>query len=208
MRIGIIGAGSVGKALAGGWVRAGHDVTLGVRSPDAARALAAASATGARLAPVPDAAAGAEVVVLATPWEATEDAIEACADLSGKVVVDCTNPLRRGLDGLAVGTTDSAGERVGRWAAGARVVKAFNTTGANNMENPQYGDRAASMFFCGDDEAARATVRTLVEDLGFEAVDCGPLRAARYLEPVAMLWIHLAHERGLGREIAFALLRR
>ena len=91
---------------------------------------------------------------------------------------------------------------------GARVVKAFNTTGAGNMANPKFGTQAATMFICGDDESAKATVGKLAEELGFEAVDAGPLMAARYLEPLAMLWIHLALKMGWGTNFAFKILKR
>jgi hypothetical protein len=92
---------------------------------------------------------------------------------------------------------------VARWAPGARVVKAFNTTGAGNMADPRFGNEHATMFMCGDDAAAKRTVGTLAEALGFEAVDAGPLRQARLLEPLAMLWISLAYAAGHGPNIAF-----
>jgi 8-hydroxy-5-deazaflavin:NADPH oxidoreductase len=210
MRIGIIGTGNVGSALGKGWAAKGHAVVFGVRSPGEAKAQAAVKAAGGatRAASVKDAAADAEVVVLATPWGATQDAIKAAGSLSGKIVIDATNPLKADLSGLAVGYTTSAGEEVARWATGAKVVKAFNTTGAGNMANPRFGGEAASMFICGDDAAAKKTVASLAEALGFEAVDAGPLSQARLLEPLAMLWISMAYAFGHGPNIAFKLLRR
>ena len=95
-----------------------------------------------------------------------------------------------------------------RWAAGAKVVKAFNTIGAQHMANPRFGGQSASMFICGDDAAAKKTVATLAEALGFEPVDAGPLTQARLLEPLAMLWISMAYAYGHGANIAFRLLRR
>jgi hypothetical protein len=106
-----------------------------------------------------------------------------------------------------VGHDTSAAEQVASWAKGARVVKCFNTTGAENMANPRFGADRAVMFLAGDDEAAKKSVVKLGEDLGFEMVDAGALSIARLLEPVAMLWIRLAFRRGLGRDFAFKLLR-
>jgi predicted dinucleotide-binding enzyme len=126
--------------------------------------------------------------------------------LTGKVLIDCTNPIGPNFTS-AVGPTTSGAETVARWAEGARVVKAFNTTGFNVMEQPGFGAEAASMFICGDDAAAKSDVTALAEQLGFEVVDCGPLANARLLENLALLWISLARQ-GLGRDIAFKLLRR
>jgi 8-hydroxy-5-deazaflavin:NADPH oxidoreductase len=210
MRIGIIGAGNVGAAVGTRWAAAGHEVTFGVRDPGAAKvtALVAGAAPRARAASVAQAASWAEVVVLATPFDAAEAALREARDLSGKIVVDCTNPLTRDVSALTIGHTTSAGEAIASMARGARVVKALNTTGAGNMIDPRYGAAAATMFVCGDDAAAKATVTELVTTLGFDVVDAGPLRQARLLEPLAMLWISLAYARGLGPNIAFRLMRR
>jgi predicted dinucleotide-binding enzyme len=211
MKIGILGAGNVGGALGKLWAAKGHEILFGV--PDAGdpkyKDLVKSIQGKARVGSVKDAASFGELVVLATPWPATEDAITAAGDLSRKVLVDCTNPLLPDLSGLAVGTTNSAGEEVSRWAKGARVVKAFNTIGAPNFGNPKFGSESASMFICGDDADAKAVVAKLAADLGFEPVDAGPLTASRMLEPLAMLWIHLAFRQGLGPTgHAFKLLRR
>ena len=123
-------------------------------------------------------------------------------------MIDCTNPLKPDLSGLAIGHTTSAAEQVAVWAPGARVVKAFNTTGAENMSNPQFGSERASMLICGDDPDAKAAVVGLAADAGFDVVDAGRLASARLLEPLAMLWIHLAYAQGLGTGFAFKLLRR
>jgi len=208
MRIGIIGAGNVGSALGRGWVRAGHEVTFGVRDPAAAKVRTLVAETGAKAAFVAEAAASGEVVVFATPWEATEDAVRGAGDLAGKVVFDCTNPLAPQLAGLTHGFDTSAAEMVAAWAPGARVVKIFNTTGANNMANPDFGGIAATMFYCGDDAEAKAVAARLAADLGFDPLDAGNLEQARLLEPLALLWIRLAYVQKQGREIAFKLLRR
>jgi predicted dinucleotide-binding enzyme len=201
MRIGIVGAGNVGTALGRQLAKAGHEVVYGVPDPKSAKYQALKPRS------VKEAAAFAEVVILATPWPATEAAIQSAGSLSGKIVIDCVNPLKSDLSGLAVGYTDSAAEQVARWAPGARVFKAFNQTGADNMAKPEYGAQKSVMFVAGDDTEAKKTVLKLVSDVGFEAVDAGPLTNARLLEPLAMLWIYLAFH-GLGRNFAFGLLKR
>ncbi|MEA2599274.1 MAG: 8-hydroxy-5-deazaflavin:NADPH oxidoreductase [Acidobacteriota bacterium] len=208
MRIGIIGAGNVGGSLGRGWARAGHEVTFGVRDPKDPKVQKLVAKTGAKAASVAEAAAFGEVVAFATPWEATEDAVRHAGDLAGKVVFDCTNPLAPQLAGLTHGFDTSAAEMVAAWAPGAWVVKVFNTTGANNMANPDYGGIAATMFYCGDDAEAKAAAARLAADLGFDPVDAGNLEQARLLEPLALLWIRLAYVQKQGREIAFKLLRR
>lgn len=210
MRIGIIGAGNVGGNLGKVWAGKGHEVMFGVRDPQSPKVRALVSGLGepARAGSVKEAAAFGEVVALTTPWPATQEAIQAAGDLAGKILMDCTNPVKPDLTGLSLGQTTSAAEEIARWAPGARVVKAFNTIGAQQMLNPQFGSQAASMFICGDDAAAKSVVARLTEESGFEVVDAGPLSNARLLEPLAMLWIYLAVKQGLGTEIAFKLLRR
>ncbi|HMC89389.1 MAG TPA: NADPH-dependent F420 reductase [Gemmataceae bacterium] len=210
MRIGILGAGNVGGALGRGWANKGHDVFFGVPRPKDTKTQDLVRGIGpkARAGTVADAAGFAEVVVLATPWQATQDALRGAGNLAGKVVVDCTNPLNSDFTGLAVGYTTSGAEQVAEWAKGARVFKAFNQTGFNIMANPVFDGRPAVLFVCGDDDASKPTVLKLATDIGFEAIDAGRLVIARLLEPYAMLWIHLANAQGLGRNFAFGLLRR
>lgn len=210
MRIAIVGAGNVGSTLGKGWAAKGHEILFGVRNPNDAKVQGVVKATGgaARAVGVRDAAAAAGVVVLATPWGAAREAIKSAGDLSGKIVIDATNPLKPDLSGLALGHTTSAAEEVARWAQGARVVKAFNTTGVKNMADPRFGGQSASMFICGDDASAKKTAAALAEALGLEPVDVGPLTQARLLEPLAMLWISMAYAYGHGPDIAFKLLRR
>jgi NADPH-dependent F420 reductase len=210
MKIAVIGIGNVGGTLGTRWAGMGHDIVFGVREPTSpkVKSLLKLTENKARAASVSDAVASSDVVVLATPWAVVRDAIAVAGDLRGKVVVDCTNPIAENSSGLTVGTTTSAGEQVAQWAAGARVVKAFNTTGSSNMANPEYDEGRATMFICGDDPEAKETVSTLASDLGFDVCDSGPLQVARYLEPLAMVWIQLAYPQGLGRDIAFRLIKR
>ena len=211
MNLAIIGTGNVGATLGSRWAATGrHQVVFGTRNPgsEKARALIDRSGGDARVATPAQAAAGAEVVVLATPWDATEEVIGSLGDLAGKILVDCTNPLTADLSGLAVGADTSGGEEVARWAAGGRVVKAFNTTGSGNMGDAGYGSERLAMLLAGDDPEAKAAVAGLAEELGFEAIDAGPLVRSRQLEQLAVLWIALAYQQGLGMDFGFALLRR
>ena len=209
MKIGIIGSGNVGGALGQRWAAAGHDIKFGARDTAKPELVALVRKIGARASAgsVAEAAAFGDVLVLTTPWNGTRAAIESAGDVAGKIVVDCTNPLKADLSGLSIGLDTSAAEQVAQWAKGARVVKCFNTTGAENMVSPLFGSDRAVMFLAGDDDAAKAVVGKLGEELGFEMVDAGRLEIARLLEPVAMLWIHLAFKRGFGRDFAFKLLR-
>jgi 8-hydroxy-5-deazaflavin:NADPH oxidoreductase len=152
------------------------------------------------------AAATADVVVLSTPWQGTQQAVQSCGGLAGKVVIDCTNPLTADFSALEIGLTTSGAEQVANWAAGARVCKAMNQIGAPMMDGPQLPGRPV-MFICGDDDQAKSVTAALVSELGFETVDAGDLRLARLLEPYALLWIHLALRRGFGTNFAFGLLR-
>ena len=212
MQIAIIGAGNVGGALGANWAQKGHDIVFGVRDSKAEKTQSLVKAIGAkaRAASVNEAAQAAEIIVLSTPWPAAEAAIRAMGDLKGKILLDATNPLTRGPDGIAleIGHAISGGEKVQGWASGASVFKTLNTTGFNNMANPVFNGVKSVMFVAGDDAASKPKVMDLVGDLGFEAIDAGPLRNARLLEAHAMLWIDLALARGQGRDFAFAILRR
>lgn len=208
MNIGIIGSGNVGGTLGTRWAQAGHQVTFASRKPESKeiQELWANAGPNARVGTISD-AVQADVLLLATPWPNTEEALRSAGDLSGKILIDATNPLLN-LDALDVGTTTSGGEKVAQWARGAKVVKAFNTVGNNIMADPAFDGRRPVLFYCGDDQAAKQTVGPLIAELGFDAIDAGPLSMARTLEPFALLWISLALKEGLGREFAFQLIRR
>lgn len=210
MKIGIIGSGNVGGTLGSRWAASGNNVTFSSRDPgsDAMKQLVAKAGGNARAASVTEAVASSEVVLVATPWPATQDAVKGAGSLAGKILIDATNPLSPDLKSLEYGNTTSGAEQMARWAPGAKVVKAFNTIGFGVMANPRFGDRAASLFYCGDDTAAKQVVHRLAADLGFEPHDAGPLTQSRLLEPLALLWVTLAVFHGYGREIAFGLMRR
>jgi 8-hydroxy-5-deazaflavin:NADPH oxidoreductase len=210
MRIAIIGTGNLGGALGLRWAGAGHDVTFGSRNPASERPQELVRLGGGhtRAVSLAQAPREAEVIVLATPWGATEAVLRELGPVPGRILVDATNPLAPNLTGLTIGHGHSAAELVAGWSPGARVVKAFNTTGAGNITNPEYGSHAVTMFICGDDPAAKAAVMGLAQDIGLEPVDIGPLVMARYLEPLAMIWVTLAYGRGMGPNIALKLLTR
>jgi 8-hydroxy-5-deazaflavin:NADPH oxidoreductase len=188
MRIAIIGAGNVGSALGHGWLGAGEDVVFGVPNPAESKYDALPRE---RLRTPLEAAGNAEIVVLATPWQVTETAVKSLGDLSGKIIIDCTNPLGMGPDGLelVLGHATSGGEQVAAWAPGAAVFKTLNQIGAENMDKAPLFPVRPVMFIGGDHESTKPLVMSLIAKLGFETSDAGPQRIARLLEAYGMLWI-------------------
>jgi len=191
-------------------------VVFGVRDPqaDKVRQLLERTGAGATAAPVAEAVRTAEVVALATPWERDRGGADFGGIAGGKDLSDCTNPLKFtpgvGLE-LALGFSESGAEHVARWAAGARVVKAFNTYGYENFANASYPNAAGLrpvMFVAADDPVAKAMAAQLAGDIGFEAFDAGGLRAARELEPLALIWIRAAMSGERSANFTWARLRR
>jgi hypothetical protein len=209
MKISVIGAGKVGRALGTGWAKAGHSIVFGVRDTNKPEVKALCAQIGATAASPRDAARDGDVVVLALPWSVAENAVKSLGDLKGKVIMDCMNPLamKDGALGLERGYTTSGGEAVASWLPGAKVVKTFNQVGAEMMMAGARFETRPVMFLAGDDESAKSTVSPLVSELGFEALDAGALKQARILEPFAMVWINQALLRGLGGNWAFGVLR-
>ncbi len=211
MKIAVIGTGHVGSVLGMRWARNGHRVVFGSRTPDSEHAKALLAKAGPNsTAKLPhEAIIDAEVVVLATPHRVVEQIIKGLGKLNGKIIIDPINPLNEDVTGLTLGTTTSVGEQIAALIPGASVIKAFNMTGASeNMADPVYGHQKLSMLICGDDAHAKSTVTVLVEELDFEVVDCGPITASRYLEPLAMLWITLAGDMGMGGDMGFRIITR
>jgi predicted dinucleotide-binding enzyme len=210
LKIAILGTGGVGAALGTRWGAAGHTIRYGSRAPASQRVqqLVANSGAEASAAPPREAIADCDVILFAVPWPAARETLAQLGDLTDRVVIDCTNPLLSDLSGIELGHVISAGEQIAIWAPGAKVVKAFNTASVKVMLNPQFGEHRATMFYCGDDAAAKLTVRQLIEHVGFEPIDAGSLSSSRYLEPLAMLYIHLAFRQGLGSNCAFKIMRR
>ncbi len=211
MQIAIIGAGNVGKALGIGWSRAGHTIHFGVPDPTDPKHHTTARAAGdAIVATLENATAAANVVVLAVPWDAVPSALTACGNLTAKILLDATNPLKSDEDGLtlAIGFSTSGGEQVARLAPGAAVFKTMNQVGFAVMSDTRGYAAAPAMFVAGDNAEHKPMVMALVSDLGFGAIDAGPLRMARLLEPYAMLWIDQAINHGAATDNAFAMLHR
>jgi 8-hydroxy-5-deazaflavin:NADPH oxidoreductase len=209
MKIAVIGIGSVGSTLGRRWAELGHSVCFGVRdlADPSATAVVGKIKGDVRLASVRDAAKDADVVVLATPYAANQAAIASAGDLTGKILIDVTNPIGADLS-WTVGFNTSGAEQAAKLAPGARVYKAMNQVGFEVMADATFAAGKPVMFVAGDEAAGKKVVLDLVSALGFEAIDAGELAIARLIEPYALLWIHLMARRNMGRTFAFELLRR
>jgi 8-hydroxy-5-deazaflavin:NADPH oxidoreductase len=203
MNILILGAGNMGSALAQQFTQAGHDVRIAATSLDKAVSVAA-RVPGTRAVDAAGSAAGSDVVVVATPFEQAVPALRNAGALAGKVVIDVTNPLTADYMGLTVGHDSSAAEQIADAFPQAEVAKAFNTLFAQVLaEGPEFADgQTGTAFYASDSERAKQTARSLIESIGFEAVDAGGLKNARYLEPLAGLNIYLGYGAGQGTRIA------
>ena len=210
MEIAIIGAGDVGGTLGKIWAKKGHQIMFGVRNLQSPNILNLIKFTnsGVKVGTIGEAATFADVIVIAIPWMAVEEAIKSAGDLSGKILIDSTNPINADLTGLVNESSTSAAEEIAKWAKGSKVVKAFNSIGAKTLNNLQFGGLRADAFICGDDFKAKVLVKKLATEIGFDPVDAGPLINARVLEYMALLWIQLAYIRQMGPNIAFKLLTR
>jgi 8-hydroxy-5-deazaflavin:NADPH oxidoreductase len=210
MEISIIGAGDVGGTLGRIWVKKGHHLMFGVRNLQSHNVLNLIRSinSSVKVGTIGEAASFADVIVLAIPWIAVEETIKSAGDLSGKILIDPTNPVNADLTGLIIESSTSAAEEIAKWAKGSKVVKAFNSIGAKTLDNLQFGLVRADAFICGDDFKSKTVVKKLATEIGFDTVDAGPLINARVLEYLALLWIQLAYSRQMGPNIAFKLLTR
>jgi len=210
MKIAVIGTGNVGGTLGRRWASNGHQVVFCSRTPgsDRVKALESAAGPNASVAGVSEGVAASDVVVLATPWPATLATVEEAGGLQGKIVVDCTNPLKPDLSGLSVDDGTSGAEEIAKRVNGGRVVKAFNTISSLTMADPSFGSERADLLLCGDDADAKRTVGQLAQELGFAVVDTGPLRSARYLEHLALMWVDMAFKENWGPNFTFKVLKR
>lgn len=189
-KVGIIGNGNVGGALARGLERAGNEVKAVGNDKDAIR----------------ETASWGEVVLLAVPFSAIDDVVRNAGEmLGGKTVIDVTNALDETMN-LAVGFTTSGAEELQKKLPQARVVKAFNTVFAQHMDSGRLGDEPLTAFVAADDADAKKRVLELARGIGFDAIDAGPLRSARLLEPLAFFNIQLGYVFGMGTDIGFKLL--
>jgi len=209
MKVTVIGAGNMGAAFVKQLSRAGHQVTVTARNLDKAQAVAQANPGAIAVAPAA-AAATADAIVLATGYGDAVTALHSLGDLSGKVVIDITNPLTADYMGLTLGHSTSAAEEIAKAIPGAEVVKAFNTVFAQVLtDGADFGNgQTASVFVASDSERAKQTATALAQSMGFATVDAGGLKNARYLEPVAGFNIYLGYGAGLGTSIAPAWIKR
>lgn len=213
LKIGILGTGDVGRALGNGFVSLGCQVMMGSREAGNEKAAAWARGAGelASSGTFAEAAAFADIVVLATLWSGTENALRLAGaeNLAGKILIDTTNPLSFGPQGpsLAIGHTDSGGESVQRWAAQAKVVKAWNIVGNPHMFQPSFPGGPPDMFIAGNDADAKVKVSEILAAFGWQVVDLGSIEMSRYLEPLAMVWI-MTYFRTKSGNHAIKLLRK
>jgi predicted dinucleotide-binding enzyme len=212
-RIGIIGSGPIGRALGLGFCSRGHEVMIGSREPgqeELQHWIAQTQGNGRTGYDAEAAAFAEELVVFAVRWSgaATAAGLVGASNVSGKIVIDTTNPVTSfgtGL-GLAVGCSDSAAEQVQRWFPTAKVVKCFNTPGAEHMVDPVWAEGPSDMFICGNDPSARETVLAIAEDFGWHGIDIGELYGARLVEPMAILRMEAARVTGRP-DMAFRLAK-
>lgn len=209
MKVTVIGAGNMGAAFVKQLTLAGHEVSVTARNLEKAQALAAAH-TGAKAVASADAAATSDVLILATGYADAVTALQGVGDLTGKVVIDITNPLTPDYMGLTLGHSSSAAEEIANAIPGAEVVKAFNTVFAAVLaDGADFGNgQTVSVFVASDSERAKQTATALAESMGFATVDAGGLKNARYLEPVAGFNIYLGYGAGLGTSIAPTWIKR
>jgi hypothetical protein len=211
MKIAIVGPGKLGSALGKLWTRKGHDVAITFsRDPAKLEAIAKELGARARATAVKDAIAESDVVVLTTKWAAVPDVLAQAGSLEGKVVLDCTNTMSPRKTPEGTPETRSCAEVLATMAPGARVVKTFNQVFEQilHAESRLFDGEKPTMFYCGDDAAAKKVAAQLIEETDFEAIDAGPLENARYIEAYAVLIIRLGHTLGLGTNVAMKLMRR
>ncbi|TWO67020.1 NADPH-dependent F420 reductase [Caenimonas sedimenti] len=208
MKVLVIGTGNMGSGFIKQFTAAGHHVTVTGR--DAAKAQEVAGKFGAKAVSSAGAASGQDAIVLATGYADAVAALRGVGDVSGKTVIDITNPLSADYMSLTLGHDTSAAETIAAAVPQARVVKAFNTVFATVLaEGPDFGSgNKVPVFLASDDAAAKETVKVLAQSAGFDVVDAGGLKNARYLEPLAGLNIYLGYGAGLGTGIAPTWIRK
>ena len=209
MNITIIGSGNMGSAFARQLTAAGHKVRVTGRNAAKASELAS-QFPGAEAVAQQAAAKDADAIIVATPYESAVESLRALGDLNGKVVIDITNPLTPDYMALTIGHDTSAAEEIAKALPGAQVVKGFNTLFAQVLAaGADFGaGRKATVFVASDSERAKQTAKSLAERMGFETMDAGGLKNARYLEPLAGLNIYFGYGAGLGTTVAPTWLRK
>lgn len=211
MRIGILGSGLIGGKLGTVFARAGHDVVFSYsRSAKKLEALAREAGRGSRPGTPREAVEEADAVLLAVPWSRLDDVLEQAGKLAGKVIVTCSLPHNENDDTLVVANTTSGAEELQKRVKKAEVVSAFGTIPSEVLFGVFAARRKArrpSLVYCSDHERAKSVAATLIRDVGFDPVDAGPLRIARYLEPFTLLMAQLAYEGRGGPELAYRFER-
>jgi len=207
MRVGILGSGLMGAKLGTIFARAGHEVVFSyARSEGKLKKLARDAGTNARVGTPREAAENAEAVLLAVHWSRVGDVLKQAGGLGGKTIISCSLPMDEDNTKLIVGGASSGSEELARKFPKARVVAAFNTVPSEVLFDVFERKRKAgrpSLVYCGDDENAKSVAAKLIGDVGFEPVDVGPLRIARYTEPFALLVAQIAYEGDGGPELAY-----
>ena len=207
MRIGILGSGLMGSQLGTIFARAGHKVIFSyARSPEKLKKLARNAKGNARPGTPREAAQEADAVLLAVHWSRTDDLLHQTGDLSGKVIITCSLPMNADNTALVIAHTSSGAEELAKMIPKARIVSAFNTVPSEVLFGVHEARRKASrpsLVYCGDDKRSKAVAAELIRDVGFEPVDAGPLRIARYTEPFALLVAQLAYKRKGSPELAY-----
>lgn len=213
-KIGIIGSGIVGETLANGFIKHGYQVTIGTNTPDKRDGLRARTNGQAIVGTFEDAATFGEMVVLATKGSAAEAALKLAgtSHLAGKTVIDTCNPIAdtppvNGVLQYFTSQNESLMERLQKTAPDVRFVKAFSCIGNAFMVDPDFNGEKPTMFICGNDETAKADVRTILEQFGHDVADMGSVEGARAIEPLCILWC-IPGFRGAGWTHAFKLLRK
>ena len=207
MRVGILGSGLMGGKLGTIFARAGHEVVFSyARSQDKLSRIARGAGENARSGPPRVAVSESDALLLAVPWSSVDDVLEQAGDLSGKVVVSCSLPMNEDDTELVVAHTSSGAEELARRIPSARVVSAFNTVPSEVLLDVfERRDRSPrpGLVYCADDPSAVDIVSRLIRDAGFDPVDAGPLRVARFTEPFALLVAQLAYEGQAGPALAY-----
>jgi predicted dinucleotide-binding enzyme len=211
MRIGILGSGLMGGKLGTIWARAGHDVVFSyARSEQKLKRLAREAKGNARAGTPSEAAREADALLLAVHWSRVDDVLKQAGDVSGKVIVNCSLPMNADDTDLAIAHTSSGSEALAKKVPKARVVSAFNTVPSEVLFDVFEARRKAtkpSLVYCGDDASSKKIAVELIRDVGFDPVDAGPLRVARYTEPFTLLIAQLAYESDEGPELAYRFER-
>lgn len=203
MTVAVIGTGKMGAGLARLLASKGVQVAIGSRDATKATKLAEEIGGGAQGGGIADAVQRADVVILAVYYQKMEETIRAAGDLTGKILVDISNPITEDFKGLLIGHTTSAAEEIQKLAPQAKVVKAYNTIFAELLPaDAREGRALVQVFVAGDDEAAKKAVSEVVAKGGFEPVDSGPLANSRFLEPVGEMNIWFGFFLGWGTSAA------